>query len=77
MRAGWYHWKADEVAGQMNGALQPYLASTPETPHPRVLLYTPALTLANSTLEEQTTMIFNLILVSGAVSHSTCTWHHP
>lgn len=47
----------------MSGALQPYLASTPSNPLPKVLLYTPALTLANSSLEEQSTMIFNLILV--------------
>lgn len=63
MRAGWYHWKVDDVVAEMRGALQPYRSSTVSAPLPRVLLYTPALTLQQSTREEQDQMIFSLILV--------------
>lgn len=63
VRAGWYHWRVDDVAGEIRGALEPYRASTARVPLPRVLLYTPALTLHQSTQEEQNQMILSLILV--------------
>ena len=61
--AGWYHWKVDDVAGEIRGALEPYRSSTASEPLPRVLLYTPALTLQQSTREEQDQMIVSLVLV--------------
>ena len=50
------------MAGEIRGALQPYRSSTASAPLPRVLLYTPALTLQQSTRAEQDQMILSLIL---------------
>ena len=53
------------MAAEMRGVLEPFRSSTEREPLPRVLLYTPALTLRQSTRKEQDQMLFSLILVRG------------
>ena len=51
------------MSSRMRGGLLPYRTSTLQVPMPKVLLYTPALALHGTTLEEHSEMIFNLVLV--------------
>lgn len=60
---GWYHWKLDDISSKMRGVELPYRTSTVAKPMPKVLLYTPALTMQNITYEQMTEMTYNLILV--------------
>ena len=64
MAAGWYHWKVDDLRAELGVQPAPYLASTSQRPLPRVLAYSPALTLRSSTKEQHNAMLVGLLLVS-------------
>ena len=55
----------------MRGAQLPYRSSTVDNPLPRVLLYTPAMTLHDITFEQETEMVYNLVLVRSVLDFET------